>query len=182
MRSVTAALASLVLLVGCSSARGLRPSESLEDLPRVLELLQNADKVDLFEGLPHQSMEPALYNQERARTRTVEHDGFAFYETPIAVNGKTTADLLGFVTEAANYSTYPDGALKACGGFHPDWLIEAVHGAETAHLHICLGCEDFRVYEEGEMVLWCEIADVKSLAELLEPLRTNRPVSTVTAE
>jgi hypothetical protein len=167
--------ASLLLLVGCSTVSESNPSNSLADLPLLLEQLGKAERLELFEGLPHQNMEPDLFDRERARTQTIDFDGFSFYATPIDIDAETAAELRGLVTEASNYVAYTDDTLKACGGFHPDWLLAATIGNKTLRLHVCFGCEDFRIYADGRLVIWCEIADADRLANVLKPLRSRRP-------
>lgn len=170
-----------ILAIGCSSDR-LHPSDSLDELPTLLGHFRQAERLELFEGLPHQHMEKDQYERERARTQTIELDGYSFYATPISLDEKTTATLRRLVTSSANYQAYPGDVAKACGGFHPDWLLAATVGSDVYRLHICFGCHDFRIYANDDMLLWCEIADVDQLAAVLKPLRNSRPAGPLTVE
>jgi hypothetical protein len=181
MRRLLPTLTGVALLAGCSTDATREARLSFDDLPELLAQIDAADGVRVYEGLPHPNLEQDLFQEESARTKTLEIDGHRFYAVAVSVVPEKLAVLQKAVADPSLYEAYPDpDAEKACGGFHPDWCLVVDKGEESFHFHFCFGCHDLVVFEDGKMRMWCEFKDVEALVNLLQPLRTNRPKGVLT--
>ncbi len=94
----------------------------------VTEVVQRAEKVVLYEGLPHQLYEGPSLENERQTKAVQELDGYTFYEEPLALAGDDTTRLSEILGDSKTYK--PFTGEKKCGGFHPDYAVEWHIGAD----------------------------------------------------
>src|SRR5688572_29181376 len=69
------------------------------------------------------------------------------------------------------------GCMKACGGYHPDWLIRWTGSDGQFHeLHICFGCHEAKLYGDHYQ-LYCDVADApcQTLRSILFKYASQRP-------
>src|SRR5262245_61374513 len=52
-----------------------------------------SDRVVLYEGLPHPNNEKTLFDAELQAKKTIQHDGFAFYEEPLPLEDADAKEL-----------------------------------------------------------------------------------------
>jgi hypothetical protein len=149
-RYVLVALLVALLLVVVRACTGdiefgqsLPGSKPLAEYKPVARAIRKADRVVLYEGLPHH-LYPDLLKKELQEKQTIEYHGFPFY-----------TDLLDVREDDANrlveLSGNPESVqqmegVKACGGFHPDYMIEYHVGEEVYRVLVCFGCHEVKVY------------------------------------
>jgi hypothetical protein len=138
------------------------------------EAVRQADRVVLYEGLPHQLFEKRLLAEER-RTRVVEElNGWPFYQEPLALSARDAERLSGFLGDPATY--LPFKGEKLCGGFHPDYAVEWHVGASRYRALLCFGCGEVMLFgPEVESRNELDKAAGKALVELLKSYRKHRP-------
>jgi hypothetical protein len=167
------------IVFGCASRPPDRftGSHSFAELASLLATIKAAAELNIYEGLPHQSMEDDFFQKELARTESIERAGSRYYAEPVAVDDATSDKLRELASSAESFTERPVGVEKACGGYHPDWRLEWKHGNRTVAMELCFGCNDMKLYRDDELLSATEIHDPQSLETLLNPLRTNRPTS-----
>jgi hypothetical protein len=136
--------------------------------------IAKADKVVLFEGLPHQSEEKDLLEQELKSKKTVTLHNFPFYAEPLSLKANDGTALIAL---AANRKSFQEwGGPKLCGGFHPDYLIEFTAGKDTYRMLVCFGCHEVKLFGPKSEV-YVDMSDdgLHGLEKLLKPYRKNRP-------
>lgn len=112
--------------------------------------------VRLFEGLPHQMWEGDMLETELDTKKTFKAHGHHFYQAEITPSEADTSLLAGLATAVATFKEWR--GMKACGGYHPDWLVRwTASEGQTHELHICLGCHEAKVYGSGYQ-LYCDVA------------------------
>jgi hypothetical protein len=160
--------------------------------PPLAAKIKQADKVLLYEGLPHQESQKELLETELKTKSTIQLHGFPFYTetlplsaedaralTTLFCDGTTLKPDAAFV--AMNYQTQlPDGMIisigRLCGGYHPDYCIEWEVEGKKYRMQVCLGCAMVRCFGPG-IVLYADI-DYKNKSPLwpiLIKYRKNRP-------
>ena len=140
----------------------------------VFDGVQNATKLTLYEGLPHQLFERQELKQERASKPTIIIHHFPFYRETLDVTIDDASKVLSILGNKTSFM--PFRGPKKCGGFHPDYCAEIETGTGTSHFLICFGCGEAKIYgPRGE--LYCDIrgAEYEQLKTLLKKYRKNRP-------
>jgi hypothetical protein len=161
LRSVLVASIGLVLS-GCSGAA-----------PEVATLKQ-ADRLVLYEGLPHPMYEAQALASEKKAKPTVTLHGFRFYREPLDLKPGDDDRLRALLGNPHSFSTY--SGEKKCGGFHPDYAVEWTAGGQTYQALICFGCFEARIYGPKGGTTYDVGADVQQqFKDLLTPCRKNRP-------
>ena len=140
------------------------------------EAIQRADKVVLYEGLPHQLFESRLLEEERRTKEVQELNGYPFYQEPLALTGEDAKRLSEILGASATYE--PFSGEKRCGGFHPDYAVEWQVGADRYRVLICFGCKEVKSFgSEPETRNDLDSAAHQQLLELLRGYRKNRPAT-----
>ncbi|MBL9131572.1 MAG: hypothetical protein JNG86_10255 [Verrucomicrobiaceae bacterium] len=145
---------------------------SVADSQSFRESLLKADKLVIFEGLPHQTWQRDKLKEELKRTDVIKIGDFPFYTPALAVtNPDELKHLLG--TPA---SIQPYRGAKLCGGYHPDYSVSWTVGGITYHAQICLGCHEV-VFMTGKATLKYDMADdaVKRFEALRKLYTLKRP-------
>jgi hypothetical protein len=169
-RSIIIAATSL-FVVGCTDADE-RTANTFSYFPALAKHVQQANKLTLYEGLPHPTMDPDGFEKERNRTDTIGIDGHRFYKAPVAVSDETLESLRSLSVQQGLFK--PFQAAKACGGFHPDWCLVWTDAEKEVDVHFCFGCNEVAAFVDGERQMLCEMQNDEPFKELLDALRTNR--------
>lgn len=153
-----------------------KESAKLDDLKPLIATVGKADKVILYEGLPHPLFERALVEAEKKDKKTVTIAGWPFYAEPLALKNGDAGKLTDLVGSEKTYAQF--GGEKKCGGFHPDYAVEWRVGKDTYYALVCFGCGEVKVYgPTGGGVRTDFGARGDELGKLLKPYRKNRPAS-----
>jgi hypothetical protein len=135
---------SLALVAALTAtACGCTDTGKPKDYEPLAHLVAKADRVTLYEGLPHQD-ERQLFEQEMAAKPTIEIHEFRFYERTLPLTPDDITALRGIFAKTETFQTYGGG--KKCGGFHPDYCVEWGAGDSQIRLLICFGCDEAKVY------------------------------------
>jgi hypothetical protein len=138
------------------------------------EAVRRADKVVLYEGLPHQLLEKRLLAEERRTSAVEELNGWPFYQEPLSLPARDAERLYGFLGDPATY--LPFKGEKMCGGFHPDYAVEWHVGASRYRALLCFGCGEVMLFGPGlESRHELDKAAGEALVELLKGYRKHRP-------
>jgi hypothetical protein len=148
-------------------------ADSLMFFPQLAKHVSQAGELTVYEGLPHPSMDAVRYNEELQRAETVEIDGHRFYKTPVAVSADAIEGLRELLTDHRRFRALPPDAAKACGGFHPDWLLIWSAGGKKMNVHVCFGCGEVAAFVDGRRQMLCEMTDDQPFQNALLPLATN---------
>jgi hypothetical protein len=140
----------------------------------ILLAIDDATRVILYEGLPHQSFEKQSLEKELETKPFVKVHGYPFYTKTLNVSDRDMESLRTILSTEASYE--PFSGEKRCGGFHPDYTVEWGTGPESCFVHICFGCEEFKVF-------WKDVATrtniekktAESLRSILKNYRSERP-------
>ena len=114
------------------------------ELATLTTSIKLGSKVELFEGLPHQTWENELLAYELKSKKTVRVHGYHFYESPLNLTPKDTETLRSILADSGTYRAF--SGEKRCGGFHPDYCVSWVYDSRTYCVHICFGCEEFKSF------------------------------------
>lgn len=138
-----------------------------------LGAIVNAEKLVIYEGLPHQKL-TELVDAERKAKKTLVLDGFYFYADPITPTPKDTWILREL---AAKFETYrPYGGPKFCGGYHPDWCLEWGEGKSVQRLFLCFGCREAK-FDGGDKPVMADLRkkSYEAFTDTLTMYRKNLP-------
>jgi len=154
-------LVLLAVASGCSSLKNpsalMLPDDQGRIVPKgaqintqVLPIFQNAlasrTGMRLLEGLPNENTEAKLYRAEKKANQTVKRAGFLFYPTPITPSPADEQALVTALSQPGAVAEF-SGAMKMCGGFHPDFAILWNDAAGAAYeAQICFGCEEIKLF------------------------------------
>jgi hypothetical protein len=169
----------IVLLAGLLTDRGTpKAAEEIDTnfdhLKPLLDRIAKVTPTKLYEGLPHPSAEPEVFEQELKSKRSRESHHFRFYEPPLTLAGVDRTSIAQLFSNPTSFQDFGGGSF--CGGFHPDYLIEWHNGNEVYQAQLCLGCGEMIFFGPDHAVL-CGINEKAfgALARILYPYRTNRP-------
>jgi hypothetical protein len=156
------AVALCLVVSGCSGP-----------LPETTTLKQ-ADRLVLFEGLPHQMYEPKALEAEKKAKPTVTLHQFPFYQDPLELKADDDQRLRSLLGDRASFEPY--SGEKRCGGFHPDYAVEWSAGGQTYQALVCLGCWEIKIYgPKGETIYDIRNDARNQLKPLFDSLHNNRP-------
>lgn len=169
-RMTRAVVAAVIASSACA-----RPARDRDGDPsKFISVMRSADRVVVWEGLPHDLFERGLFERERANP-VHELFGFAFYPTPLSLDAAEVARLSRLLGEPATFE--PFAGAKPCGGFHPDDAIEVRAGAAVCYALLCFGCGEVELHCDNFQARF-EDRETWTLANLLLSHRTSRPDST----
>lgn len=169
---VIAALFAAIAGVAYYDPSGLRGDAGFN---RTLRMCKQASKVEVFEGLPHQMFEPELLAQEQQRSDVFQNHDFDFYEPALSLPGNEFSCFISSVVSRRTYRAWQ--GFKACGGFHPDFLVR-FHGTDgSIDVQICLGCGEAVLFgRDGYSYVDISESAREKWTTLRENSRTKRPL------
>jgi hypothetical protein len=164
----------LVLFAGVAAAAPKEISTDLANHAPLAAAIADADKVTVFEGLPHQSSEKDSLERELKAKKTVTLHDFPFYAETLAVADADTKSLTALAADGKSVQKW--AGAKPCGGFHPDYALEWTVGKDTYRMLVCFGCHEVKLYGPKAAV-YADMSDhgLHGLEKILKPLRKNRP-------
>jgi hypothetical protein len=176
MTRILSALASVFLLaLGVALAADPKETDTNFDNHKALAVaIAKADRVILYEGLPHQTFEQQLLQEELKNKKTVKLNDFPFYTETLSLKDADAKSLKALFIEAAAFKQY--SGPKRCGGFHPDYALEWHVGKDVYRAQICFGCQEVKIFGPKSEVHCDMRPDTnKQLQATLKPYRKNRP-------
>jgi hypothetical protein len=160
----------IILCAACES--GCRKT----DQQRLADGITRAEKVVLYEGLPHQLFEKSLLDEELRTKKTIKVEGFPFYEEPLDLKEEHAKELTRLVSDAKSFQPHTED--KKCGGFHPDYLVEWRKGDEVYQCLTCFGCHEVKIAGPKVALHFDLVNEVQDrLTEVLKSYRKNRPAA-----
>jgi hypothetical protein len=161
--------------LGCgrSSLAG-KTSTDMANLPRLAPKVRMAQKVVLYEGLPHQTFEPKLLEAELAEKKTVKLAGYSFYTEPLVL---TEEDATSLGERFSSETTFePWRGEKKCGGFHPDYALEWHVDGQVYRALVCFGCREVK-WHGPDAELHCDITQAAfgEIQAILVSYQNHRP-------
>lgn len=180
MTAVPSKLAFVALLIcSCVAARcraeaARGTSTDLASHKPIAGLIAAADRLVLYEGLPHQVWEGDLLASELAAKKTVTSHDFPFYADAIAPKDDDAKALAAILSDAKSLRQYTGG--KRCGGFHPDWRLEWQAGGEKVECQLCFGCSEVKFFL-AKQTLHADLSRsaLEKLESALKTYRNQRP-------
>lgn len=129
-------------------------------LPAALVFMEGAEKITVFEGLPHPTWDAELLKSELARVDETMIGEFPFYPLPQAMRKDDEATLRKLLSVPDHIR--PFLYFKMCGGFHPDFAIRFTKGEQLCEILLCFGCGDGIILHDGKTI-HCHISGWKEL-------------------
>ncbi len=164
-------IAALIIVCGCG------PSvTSLEDLKPLVHSLQTAEIFEIYEGLPHQNLDPKLFEDELESKPTITFGGFPFYVVPLDLAEEDCTDISELFGDVESFVPHDLTSARACGGFHPDYCLTWQVGSNNFHALLCFGCSEVKA-AGGRLELHLDIQENarEDFLMIFESYRKNRP-------
>lgn len=175
MFKTTTASMLLVALMSLAALDAGDPeaAENRETFSELAQILVKADRLEVYEGLPHPKAEKDLFEAEKTSKATIERHDFLFYKEPLSIESKLAKTLYSLSLNTKTLKAHSPGF---CGGFHPDYALVFHTGDKTIEVHICFGCGEIKFFGEGKVAVFSLSSSAKKQwRKLLTPLRKNRP-------
>jgi len=153
----------------------MRDNTDLSIMPRIVDSFVKSRSVVVYEGLPSQSAEPALFQSQISSKPTVMIDEFNFYQSPLNLAAWKKEVLQKMMTSARPFVSATYKNME----FHPDFALEWQDASGLKYdALICLGCSEVKFYGPG-VYLHCDIANpaFQSIREMLIEYHKNLPDS-----
>jgi len=148
--------------------------------PHVYDSVRHAERLTVYEGLPHPAYEREAFQEESKSKQTIRLLGFPFYREPLDLKDEDVKTLRNLLGSRNTYQAY--GGEKECGGFHPDYAVEWSSKGKVYRCLICFGCSQARFEgPQGEILFYDLQSDGSGrdrkmrLRDLLKAYRKNRP-------
>ena len=139
-------------------------------VPAALKFIEGAEKITVFEGMPHQLFEKELLVRELEKAEETIIGTYPFYPQSQDFMAKDEPALRDLLLDAKGFG--PFLLSKMCGGFHPDYAIRFTKGEEHCYLLICFGCGDAQIHH-NDKVIQCHL--YAGWRELLAGYAKHRP-------
>jgi hypothetical protein len=172
---VQIALWAIFVSPGFSREKDRRETDTnFDNYKSLAAAIAKADKMVLYEGLPHPLSEGKLLDEELKMKKTVRLHGFPFYARSLQLKERDAKELTKLFTDPNSFKPYR--GPKKCGGFHPDYCIEWRVGKEVYQGLLCFGCHEAKVFGPKKE-LYCDIGKeaYDKFKEVLQPYRKHRP-------
>jgi hypothetical protein len=161
-------VALLLAPLGCS--REAKP----EDYLSFAAIVAHADRVVLYEGMPHQSMETELLTKELSTKQTITLGEYPFYAEPMPLTAKDAAALTEIFDGVDAFYGPPEATV--CGPFHPDYAIEWTKDDEKVVILVCFMCSEAIVIAASEKMEFGVAGNpMREVKALLKDRWQNRP-------
>ncbi|HWO18603.1 MAG TPA: hypothetical protein VNO30_07495 [Kofleriaceae bacterium] len=146
--------------------------QALQLRARFTSAIASAERLTLYEGLPHPSEERARAEAERRSKPVQELHGDWFYEEPLAPSAQDVKRLTQLLSMPATFELI--FARPACCQFHPDYAVEWQQGSSVYRALLCFGCGEALLLGPGITESY-QLTYSRELAALLSKYRKNRP-------
>lgn len=161
----------LLLSIGTAFA-GLSKPAAITDVKDLQEALTTADKVEVYEGLPHQMFDADLLKKELKRKDIIKIGEYPFYSP--AKTAMNSSDLRAVLSSSK--SILPFSGEKLCGGFHPDYCVAWTRENQISHALICFGCHEIYFLSNDKSYRYDLTNEAcENLMKLLSPYGEKRP-------
>ncbi len=173
------ALLFLLVLAGCrASGNHTGLSQDFSHRAAIVAGVKHADRLRMYEGLPHPMFENDLYKHELTRNDLQLIHGERFYLEPIQPVEPDTSRLLELFVADGSLVEYSGN--KRCGGFHADWCLRWEVGADVYECLLCFHCLEAKAFGPGTN-LHCDMQTgiAEKFKSILHRYRTNRPEGAV---
>lgn len=175
LRSTVRRAAALLLGLAIVASLAAKIETLAKPVPHIGPLLQRADTLIVYEGLPHPMFESGAFREERAYKKVFEVGAQYFYVKPLAVSDddrKALPELFQAIDVFA-----PFRGEKLCGGFHADYLLEWRQKDERlVQVLVCFSCHEALVIDaSGSLRSDLTEKGYTGLRGLLEKYRQERP-------
>ncbi|MCC6415347.1 MAG: hypothetical protein IT582_05525 [Opitutaceae bacterium] len=173
-------LAALSACVCAGNIPAPPPKPTEVDLLWFYEALNNADQLEILEGLPHHYWEPVEREIEISKHPTTTIAKQVFYSQRLPADKEFKAKLTtGFLCQNLFIPHKPGDliAFKQCGGFHADYGLQWLKEGElVAAALICFGCGEIQIVG-GKMDILADMTEEGGdfFARALKPLHALRP-------
>jgi hypothetical protein len=178
MQVVVGCLLLVGLVLVCAVADAAEEKKETDitftNLTKFVQAVSKADKVVLYEGLPHQIFEAKELEKEKADKKVVTLHGFPFYAETLDLKADDAKALSTLYTADGSFKQWQ--GYKRCGGFHPDYALEWHVGTDKYQALICFGCTEVKSFGP-KVELYCDMTEKTKTAfeKLLKPYHKNRP-------
>jgi hypothetical protein len=164
----------------CKSYRQERltrpPAEwrTLADISDFLAAIRSAGSVTVYEGLPHQTRENALYRRELERADVIRIENFPFYAAPLAMSSRDVSRVTRIALSGDAHTRYRGPSVY--GAYHPDYAVVWQNGGEKSGALICFGCHEVIYFTpRGRLIENLGEIAYQDFRTLLSRHRVNRP-------
>lgn len=137
--------------------------------------IARADRMEVFEGLPHQYTQRNLLELEKQSKETTYQHGFYFYRQPLVLSQNDARKLTSLLTDKSSFREKEWSNMKAsCGGFHPDFAVKFQSQSELYYVQLCFGCHEMKIFGP-KLNLYCKIHNdaYPKIVNLLNPYHKN---------
>lgn len=136
--------------------------------------IRRAERLVIYEGLPHQHWERTQYQAEKQTKPTFVLHGYDFYKEPPELSADDTQRLREIMADERSF--VPFRGEKRCGGFHPDYAVEWSVDGNLYRGLICFGCYEVKLYGPNQAHRNDIAHDAHAaLKQTLGKYRKNRP-------
>ena len=141
---------------------------------RLLAHCRAAQRVDIFEGLPHPH-ERKLFAREQKRRDIFRNHDFDFYVPALNLSKHDHWQLVSGVRCKSAFTSWT--GPKYCGGFHPDLLLRFYDSTAVVDVHLCFGCGEAIFYGDGSSShVEFSFRNQEKWKEIQQRNRTKRPI------
>lgn len=156
-----------------------RAEESTDSRESVLaafaQATQAAEKVVVFEGLPHPVSERELLAEEKRTKDWWRLHGESFYSAKQTLTVEQRKRLQGVERSIAPWS-----GMKLCGGFHADYAVAWLGKFGVYEMLACFSCGEVRLYgPQMELTGDLKGETAESLRTFLREFQRERPTAAV---
>jgi len=144
----------------------------VDDSAKIRRTLRGAEKIFVYEGLPHQMFESDILEIEKKRKDTINIAGFPFYSPKVEATGEAATALKKVASNSENYAAF--SGEKRCGGFHPDYAIAWSDGSNEYLILFCYGCGEALIVD-GKATYRYDFKNFSDLKKLFAPFKLKRP-------
>lgn len=166
----------IAICMPCTAMEEPTTGVSTDSAAALMRSLKQAHTLSIYEGLPHQENQAALFQQESQRKDSMRIAGFLFYSPAITPAEQDLTTLAQLFSEPANISAF--SGEKRCGGFHPDYAIAWAHNNDNAYALICFGCGEI-IYSYKDKRQRFDLVNHKAIQQHFQAYRLKRPLPNV---
>jgi len=181
------AFCGILLIISCSRTQDtpkafkeikndVSNAGQVEQLQHFLDAVKSAERVIVYEGLPHHLFEEELLETELKSKKTIKMLEYPFYAEGVEPKKEDAIQLTNLLSAVESFA--PFSGEKKCGGFHPDYDLDWHVSGSIYRAFVCFGCHEIKIIVSGNAVLF-DLSDnaYDSLKRILQTYRKQRPLS-----